>query len=131
MDDFKVPRSMIWLADDNYEHLPDFEGATFVKGTEPTVDATWKSSFEGKSLVDVATWVRNVPKPPKAVCKSYFAVLQKDLYERRGMVLVCKVVEDKLEPETIPLTATHLAAWLVAYDRYKWDSDYEDCDKDP
>lgn len=116
---------MVWLADDNYEHLPDFQGATAVRGTEPTVQATWKSQFLGKSLADIVTWVRNIPKPPKAVCKSYFAVLQKDLYEQRGMVLICKVVDGQPEPETLPWTATRISKWLVAYRRADWDIDFQ------
>lgn len=96
-----------------------------MEGTEPTVDATWKSPFLEKSLVDLVIWVRGIPKPPKAICKSYFAVLQNDLYEQHGMVLICKVVDGQSEPETLPWTATRISKWLVAYRRENWDIDFK------
>jgi len=126
MEDYGVPRSMICLAEeDKYDNLPDFNGLMAVAGTAPTVAATWQSPFSGKPLTDIMAWVRGIPKPPKAVCKAFFAVLDKELYEQRGMVLICKV-DDKGEPQTLPWTATRVTGWLVAYNRDNWHDDWED-----
>lgn len=125
MEHYEVPRSQLWLADDDYENLPDFNGFTYIEGTTPTVEPSWRSPFAGKSLAEVATWMRGIPKPPKAVCKPFFAAVQKDLYEQRGMILICKVMEDGETPHTIPYVASHVAAWHAAYDRHKWQMDWE------
>lgn len=98
MEHYPVPRSDIWLADTDYANLPDFNGSAFIEGTRPTVEITWHSPLVNKSLTKTITQIRDVPKPPKAVCKTFFAVLQRELYEQRGMVLVCKVVEGASEP---------------------------------
>jgi hypothetical protein len=36
--------------------------------------------------------VRNAPKPPKPLCKLFFAVLQRDRFERSGNLLICKIL---------------------------------------
>jgi len=125
MKHFGVPRSDIWLADDDYEDLPEFKGPTFIEGTRPTVEATWRSPFVGKSLAETVAWVRGIPKPPKPVCKKFFAVLQKGLYEQHGEVLVCKVKKNKSEPQTIRYNANHIAAFRAAYYRDNWQEDWE------
>ena len=125
MAHFGVPRSDVWLADDDYENLPDFNGAAFIEGTRPTVEASWRSPFIGKSLAEAVAWVRGVPKPPKPVCKKFFAVLQKDLYESKGEVLICKVKRNKSGPQTIHYDANHIAAFRAAYYRDNWQEDWE------
>lgn len=126
MERFNVPRSDVWLADDNYDHLPDFNGTAFVEGTRPGIETTWQSPFVGKTLAEVAAWVSGIPKPPKAVCKTFFAVLKKELYELQGMVLMCKVVEGETEPQTLPYRATDLARFRAAYHRDNWQEDWEE-----
>lgn len=117
---------MIQLADsDGYEDLPDFNGLVAVAGTAPSVDTSWQSPFLGKSLSEISAWVRGIPKPPKAVCKAFFAVLKRELYVERGMVMICKA-NDEDEPQTLPWTATRVTGWLVAYNRDNWHDDWED-----
>jgi len=127
IQDYAVPRSMIHLADDKeYDSLPDFNGLMAVAGKAPSIPTTWRSPFLGKSLAEITEWVRKIPKPSKAVCKSFFAVLQKELHEERGMVLVCKVVDGEGdEPQTLPSTAKRVTGWLVAYERETWHDDWE------
>ena len=125
MKHFGVPRSEVWLADDNYENLPDFNGATFTEGTRPTVEAKWRSPFVGKSLAEAVSWVRGIPKPPKSVCKTFFAVLKKGFYESQSEVLICKVIEGGTEPQTIPYVATHVARFHAACYRDNWQEDWE------
>ena len=125
MAHFDIGRSEIWLAgDEDYEALPDFNGPYFIEGTRPTVEASWRSPFIGKSLAEAVEWVRGIPRPPKPICKTFFAVLQKDLYEQRGQVLVCKIKKTKSEPQTIPYDANHIAGFHAAYYRDNWDEDF-------
>jgi hypothetical protein len=42
----------------------------------------------------VANFIRNAPKPPKPLCKRFFAVLQKERFERSGELLVCKILPE-------------------------------------
>jgi len=82
-------------------------------------------------LNEIAEWVCNAPKPPKAVCKAFFAVLTKQLFEERGMVLICKVGDgdgggERGEVQTLPWTAMRVTGWLVAYNRDNWHDDWED-----
>jgi hypothetical protein len=79
---------------DSYTSLPDYRPNYKVCGTRSPVEADWQSPFVGKSIADVANEVRNVPKPPKPMCTLYFAVLQKDLYERTGKLLFCKILPE-------------------------------------
>lgn len=97
-----------------------------VSGTAPSVAATWKCPFLGKSLAEISAWVRGIPKPPKAVCKAFFAVLTRELFEERGVVRICKVVGEGEEVQTLPWTATRVTGWLVAYKRENWEGDWED-----
>jgi hypothetical protein len=82
---------MVWLAD-TYDSLPDFHPKLQYSGTPHPVDQSWASPFVGKSIEDVANFIRNTPKPPKPLCKKFFALLQKDLYEKNGKLLICKVL---------------------------------------
>lgn len=70
-------------------------------GSIAPIDNAWRSPFVGKSIADAAKFIRNAPKPPKALCKRLFAVLQSDFYEKSGIVLVCRIspgdVEDEIE----------------------------------
>jgi hypothetical protein len=65
------------------------------------IDNAWRSPFVGKSIADAANFIRNAPKPPKPLCRRFFAVLQKNFYEKSGMVLICRIspgdVEDEIE----------------------------------
>jgi hypothetical protein len=125
MAHFDVGRSEIWLAsDEDYESLPEFNGPVFIEGTRPTIEDTWRSPFLGKSLAEAVAWVRSIPKPPKPVCKVFFAVLQKDRYEQKGEVLICKIKRNKSEPQTLPYNANHIAAFRAAYQRDNWQEDY-------
>jgi hypothetical protein len=146
--DYGVPRSMIHLASTkSYDPLPDFNGPMAVPGIQPPIPPTWQSPFLGNSLSEIAEWVRGIPKPPKAVCKAFFAVLRKEVFEERGMVVICKVGNGNGdsdgggdgdgdgdgdgggkggEVQTLPWTASRITGWLVAYNRDNWHDDWED-----
>jgi hypothetical protein len=42
----------------------------------------------------VANFVRNTLKPPKPLCKRFFAVLQKDSFDQHISMFICKIVSD-------------------------------------
>ena len=81
----------IWLAD-AYENLPDVRPTHRLEGTSCPIDSSWRSPFAGKSIEDAANFVRNAPKPPKPLNKTWFAVMQKDRFEKSGELLVCKIL---------------------------------------
>lgn len=83
--------TLLWLAD-TYETLPDYRPNYKHTGTSHPVSETWRSPFVGKSMQEVANFIRNTPKPPKPLCKKYFAVMQKELYEGNGELIVCKIL---------------------------------------
>lgn len=88
-------------------------------GTEAPVDAEWQSPFLDKSVQDAMVFIRDVPKPPKPLCKLFFAVLQKDRYEQHGQLLVCKAVDG--EVQTIPCQASGIGTFFAGFERDEWD----------
>lgn len=112
-----------WLAD-NYESAPFFHDGMYEEGTYPPVDATWVSPFIGKSLEEIASWIRDIPKPPTSVNKTFFAVLQKKLYEEKGEALICKITDDG-GLQTIPTKANAVGPFAMLFRREEWDESYE------
>ena len=76
---------------DSYDNLPDYRPNYKIYGNKSPVDLDWQSPFVGKSISEVANFVRNIPKPPKPLCKEMFAVLQKDRFEKIGKLLLCRI----------------------------------------
>ncbi|KAL1585713.1 hypothetical protein WHR41_05936 [Cladosporium halotolerans] len=113
----------LWLAD-THDSLHDYDGLTH-EGTSSPIDPAWRSPFVGKTPADVTAFIRNTPKPPKPLCKAYYALLQKDLYEERGYLLICKVIEGKRDPETIPIEGKEAGLFFVAFEREEWDECHE------
>jgi hypothetical protein len=106
-----------------FDSLPDFDINGMREGTEPNVAATWQSPFLGKRLAYVNSWI---PKPPKRINKRFFAVLQKELYERDGKVLICKVRKHNRKNQTIPVLPRDLGRFQVQFRRERWQYCYED-----
>lgn len=63
-------------------------------GTVGPINKGWRSQFAGSSIEEAANFIRDAPKPPKPLCKLFFAVLQKDSYERSFSALICKIVPE-------------------------------------
>ena len=111
---------MIVLAD-RYDSLPDWgEYDGDGTGTKPTVADTWRSPFIGKTLLEVASWIRHIPKPPKQINKTYFAVLQKEMYERDGQILMCRIRGNGRKVETIPMDARSIGGFQWLFPRRDW-----------
>lgn len=79
----------IWLAD-TYDSLPDSTHPWITRGTQAPIRDNWRSPFIGKSLREVAEFIRKAPSPPKPLDKCYCAVLRKEEYER-DRILLCRV----------------------------------------
>ncbi|KAK4507120.1 hypothetical protein PRZ48_000854 [Zasmidium cellare] len=110
--------SYVWLAD-KYESLPDYSGGMSATGTAAPIDAGWQSPFLGKTTQDALTFVRNAPKPPKPLCKLFFAVLEKERYEQHGQLLVCKAADG--EVQTIPCAASEIGTFFAGFERDEWE----------
>lgn len=113
----------MWLAD-TYDSLHDYDGATH-EGTDIPVDPSWHSPFIGKSAADAVEFIRNAPKPPKPLCKSYYALLKKDIHEEHGYLLICKAIDGESEPQTIPIDGSLAGAFFVTFRREDWDEAYQ------
>ena len=105
---------------DAYDSLPNWDRNAAPEGTEPSIATTWQSPFIGKSLLEVAAWIRRIPKPPKPINKTYFAVLQKDLYEQNKQVLICRVRGNGRRVETIPMDARSIGEFQWLFRRPDW-----------
>ena len=79
--------------------MPDYRPNHNIIGTTAPIDRTWHSPFAGKTVEDAANFVRGAPKPPKPLCKLFFAVLQKQYYEESGKVLICRISPGDAEDE--------------------------------
>jgi hypothetical protein len=113
------PDLLAWPAN-AFDCLPDFDPEECKEGTEANVPDTWKSPFVGKSLGYVSSWVAWIPKPPKKINKTYFVVLQKELYEREGKVLICRVRERKRKVQTIPVEPEEVGGFQIMFRRERW-----------
>jgi hypothetical protein len=105
---------------DTYDLLPNWDPNAAPEGIEPTITTTWRSPFIGQSLVEVATWIRHIPKPPKPINKTYFAVLQRELYEQNKQVLICRVRRKGCRVETIPMDARSIGGFQWLFRRADW-----------
>lgn len=112
------------LLADTYDNIPDYDGDG-LKGTAPSVDASWRSPFVGKTVQDAVDWMRSIPKPPKPINKTFCAAVKKDLYEERGKALICKWVEDA-EPQTITYSAGMVGSFVVNFSRGDWDESWRE-----
>jgi hypothetical protein len=90
------------------------------------VPDAWKSPFVGRSLNFVRSWIHWIPKPPKRINKTFFVVLQKDLYEREGKVLICRVPGKRgRRVQTIPVKPEEVNRFQVMFRRERWQYCYE------
>ncbi|KAI4260215.1 MAG: hypothetical protein L6R42_004160 [Xanthoria sp. 1 TBL-2021] len=66
-------------------------------GTPMPIDPSFSSPFTGKSLEDVARWLRGKPQPVN-VDDRFFGVLDKQA-EKSGKIAVCRLNDPKVEEE--------------------------------
>jgi hypothetical protein len=105
---------------DTYDLLPNWDPNAAPEGTDPNIATIWRSPFIGKSLIEVASWIRHIPKPPKPINKTYFAVLQRERYEQSKQVLICRVRGKGSRVETIPVDARSIGGFQWLFRRADW-----------
>jgi hypothetical protein len=126
---FVLPKQVVCTWPSNaFGCLPDFDIEESKEGTEADeVPDAWKSPFVGRSLDYVRSWIQWIPKPPKSINKTFFVVLQKDVYEREGKVLICRVPEKRgRRVQTIPVKPSEINRFQVMFRRERWQYCYED-----
>jgi hypothetical protein len=115
----------LWLAD-TYDTLPDYDPSNPPEGTLSTVDGTWRSPFIGSSLQDVVAFIEAARKPPKPLCKSYFAILEKKRYEQDKKVLIYRIPETWADGQNVSMLQfvpcpVHLVGHLfISFHRDHW-----------
>jgi hypothetical protein len=83
-------------------------------------------------MQEVAAFIGAAPKPPKPLCKRFFAVLQKEQYENSKQVLIYKILDDSGDGgierslQTVPCPATLAGFFFFRFDRYYWDRAVEE-----
>ena len=121
----------LWLAD-TYDTLPDWDPARPTEGTTSPVKETWRSPFIGSSIEEVAAFIEAAPKPPKPLCKRFFAVLQKQQYEEHKQLLIYKIPEAQVGGsgehtlQSVPCPVELAGFFFRSYDRYYWDQAVKD-----
>lgn len=111
----------LWLAE-TYDKIDshcghNFEGLRSYGST--VVNRDWQSPWAGKDLEEVVDFVRNTPKPPKALNKVYFVVLDKEQYEQKQWVTVHKIVDGGTQ--AIPCDASSVSMFLNLHHREAWE----------
>ena len=110
----------LWHVDD-HSSLPDFPGHA-VDGTHALVEETWRSLFIETSVEDAAEDLRSVPEPKKPLCKTYFAVLDRQRYEENDQIMIYNMVGD--EVQGVPCTAGWAGEWRTGHERDTWEERY-------
>lgn len=117
----------LWLASD-YNSIDvecgDYPGHLDRNYHCTAVDEDWQSPWAGKDLQDVVEFVRNTPKPPKALNKVYFVILDKEQYDAHEWLMVYKIVEG--EVQSLACTASMTSIFLEVHHRDTWADTLED-----
>lgn len=115
----------LWLAD-TYDTIPDYDPSNPPEGTPSTVSSAWRSPFIGASLQDIAAFIVTAPKPPKPLCKEYFAVLEKQRYEQDKKLLIYKNMEPSTEIQgeiklqSVPCPVDMAGHFFISFHRDHW-----------
>lgn len=78
-------------------------------------------------MEEVASFIQAAAKPPKPLCKRFFAVLQKENYEHRKQLMIYKIIDgaddgsSQHSLQTVPCPVNLAGFFFAAYDRYYWD----------
>ncbi|KAF2170363.1 hypothetical protein M409DRAFT_19183 [Zasmidium cellare ATCC 36951] len=107
----------LWPAD-TYSTLPRLRHWPHPETVRPPIDPNWRSLFIGKTLQQPARFVRNAPKP---LCRTFFAVLERERYERDGCIRVCKVVSADGVVQSFFYNGDEVALYIEAHDRDTWE----------
>lgn len=124
----EVHIDLLWLAE-TYDtinvHCGDEHGLNPRNDSYTVVSDDWVSPFAGKNLQDTVEFVRSAPKPPKALNKVYFVVLDKQQYDAQEWLTVYKIVDGNSEVQSLPCTAPCVSDFLFGHDRDTWQDSVE------
>lgn len=125
---------MFWLADD-FSNAPRrrAEGdVTYVEnGTEPPIPEGWESRFRGKTIQDVADFLKQAPDE-LCVDWHHFAVLGED-FSKRHVITLCRIGDEELKGEelsTLPCTVEKSTLCLSSMEPHTWEEYQADQDGD-
>jgi hypothetical protein len=108
----------LWLAD-GIETLDDIlQDSTYRSDRPHQAQDDWRSPFIGKSKQELGVFVMSVPKPPKALNKVHFAILEREQYKSKRWITVCKIVDG--EVQSVPCGAEMISVFFTGYDRHTW-----------
>jgi hypothetical protein len=89
LQDNGAEESGLWLAD-TYEGLSDVRPSYRLEATSCPIASDWRSPFVGKSIEYATNFVRNAPKPPKPLNKTWFAVMEAGDFGDGVAITLCK-----------------------------------------
>jgi hypothetical protein len=106
----------LWLAD-THDTIPDHNPTEQrPQGTRHPIDSHWRSPFVGSSVEAAAAFIRAAPRPPKALSRSFFAVLRKEQYEQHKQLSIYKILDDENnDDDNIKLQSVPCPSHLVSY----------------
>lgn len=114
----------LWLAD-TYDTIPDYNPESpGSQGTLGPIGSDWRSPFVGSSVEEVAAFIQVAPKPPKPLCKRFFAVLRKEQFVQSKQLLIYKIVDIEddsgggIELQSVPCPVYLTGYFFMSYDRY-------------
>lgn len=110
---------LFWLATNNYEDATIKKEDSTNLGTEPPIPDGWTSPWIGKSVEDVAKWLRAKPDFVD-LDSNYFAVLDAKAVD--GTVVVCKIGDKQTKGDEITMVrdqARHSSTHLAGMEYYE------------
>ena len=113
-----MQHNFLWLAD-NYDTLVDIFETNSAGYDRRQVDQQWLSPFIGKGKQDAAEFVKAAPKPPKALNKLHFVVLDKEQYEKENLLTVCKIID--VDVQSLACVSEMISVFLIGHDRDEWE----------
>jgi len=128
-DGSTVDRWYYYLATDDYASAPHKKpDGPSEDGTEAPIDKSFKSPFVGKSVADVAEWLKKKPKDV-ALDPNFFAVLDKKAKEGEGSIVLCRLGNDVLKGDELSCvlkTAEDSSLELGGMEYGRWEELLED-----
>ncbi|CAI6302108.1 unnamed protein product [Periconia digitata] len=125
-DGSTVNSYMFWLASDTFPTAPrriQKDGTTFFENaTKPPIPKDWTSPFIGKTVEDVASFLKTVPRD-LCVDWHHFAVLGEE-YKEKGLVALYRIGDEDLVGSNLEKLSCSVAGSTLALsslEKHVWD----------
>lgn len=70
-------------------------------------------------------FVRNIPKPPKYLCKTFCAIMPREDFEadheHERNTLICGITENDVEPQAVLYHYSALSSFLTGFECDDWE----------